>query len=107
MTLRQRFAVHFVGNKRGGFHCLFEAECLVIAVGSTEQHRRDIWFGFHLREEPRQRHAFPDRIRAESAANSIGNAKKRRLLFDGWHRCDIGKAVDLRVLDLADNVEPP
>ena len=29
----------------------------------------------------------------ESAANSIRNAKKRRLLFDDWHRCEIGKAL--------------
>jgi hypothetical protein len=36
VTLRQRFVVHFVGDEGGGLHCLFEAECLVVAVGSPE-----------------------------------------------------------------------
>src|SRR5262249_47649974 len=64
-------------------------------------------FRFHLLKQVPQWHAFPDRVRAKAAADSVGDAKQRRFLLDRGHSSNFRKRPNARILHLANDVEPP
>src|SRR6266699_1726699 len=107
MPPRQRLAVHFVGDERGWLHRLREPKRLVITVGSAEENSCHVRLRLNLREQCRQRDAFPNSVRAKAAAYSVGNTKQRRFLLDSWHRGNVGKRINTRVFNLPDNVQTP
>src|SRR6266404_9047096 len=107
MPPRQRLAVHFVSDERGWLHRLREPKRLVIAVGRAKENRSDVRLRLYLREQCRQRDAFPNGVRAKATAYSVGNTKQRRFLLDRRHRGNVGKRINTRVFNLPDNVQTP
>src|SRR5437588_1324963 len=107
MPPRQWLAVHFVGDERGWLHRLLEPKRLVITVGSAKQNRSDVRLRLYLREQCRQRDAFPNGVRAKATAYSVGNTVQSSLLLDRWHRGNVGKRINTRVFNLPDNIQTP
>src|SRR5262249_15686593 len=99
--------VHLVSDKRGWFHRFLETKCFVVAVGGAEQHCCHARFRFHLLKQVWQRHAFPGRVRAKAAADSVRDAKQRPFLLDRSHGRNFRKRPPARILPLASDVEPP
>src|SRR4029077_1031763 len=86
MTLRQWLAVHLVCDQRAGLHSFLEAKRLVVSVRGAEEYRRHLRLRLRQCAHGRKRHAFPNRIRTQPAANAIGNAEERGFLLDCRHR---------------------